>query len=73
LFDKISIKASTVSHRSTYFKYRGAKYRLSGSIKRQALKEKMITLQRDGVNKILNGLTTADEILLITKDLKLTS
>ena len=40
----------------------------SDSIKKQALKEKMITLRRDGVNKILHGLTTAEEILSITTD-----
>jgi type II secretory ATPase GspE/PulE/Tfp pilus assembly ATPase PilB-like protein len=38
----------------------------SASIKKQGLKEKMITLRRDGVNKILHGLTTAEEILTIT-------
>ena len=57
--------------RYTYFKYSGGAYELSGSMKRQALKEKMVTLQRDGVNKILSGLMTADEILLITTDSKL--
>jgi len=40
----------------------------SDSIKKQGLKEKMITLRRDGVNKILNGLTTAEEILSITSE-----
>ena len=40
----------------------------SDAIKKQALKEKMITLRRDGVNKILHGLTTAEEILSITAD-----
>jgi len=40
----------------------------SDSIKKQALKEKMITLRRDGVNKILHGLTTAEEILSITSE-----
>ena len=40
----------------------------SNSIKKQALKEKMYTLRRDGVNKILHGLTTAEEILSITSD-----
>jgi general secretion pathway protein E len=38
----------------------------SDTIKKQGLKEKMITLRRDGVNKILYGLTTAEEILSIT-------
>ena len=38
----------------------------SDTIKKQGLKEKMITLRRDGVNKILHGLTTAEEILTIT-------
>ena len=36
------------------------------SIKKQCLKENMITLHRDGVNKILYGLTTVEEILSIT-------
>jgi len=40
----------------------------SDSIKKQGLKEKMITLRRDGVNKILHGLTTAEEILTITSE-----
>lgn len=40
----------------------------SDTIKKQGLKEKMITLRRDGVNKILNGLTTAEEILSITSE-----
>ena len=38
----------------------------SDTIRKQGLKEKMITLRRDGVNKILHGLTTAEEILSIT-------
>ena len=40
----------------------------SDSIKKQGLKEKMITLRRDGVNKIIHGLTTAEEILSITSE-----
>ena len=40
----------------------------SDSIKKQGLKENMITLRRDGVNKILHGLTTAEEILSITSE-----
>ena len=40
----------------------------SDTIKKQGLKEKMITLRRDGVNKILRGLTTAEEILSITSE-----
>ena len=40
----------------------------SDTIKKQGLKEKMITLRRDGVNKILHGLTTAEEILSITTE-----
>ena len=40
----------------------------SDTIKQQGLKEKMITLRRDGVNKILHGLTTAEEILSITSE-----
>jgi len=40
----------------------------SESIKKQGLKEKMITLRRDGVNKIIHGLTTAEEILSITSE-----
>ena len=40
----------------------------SDAIKKQGLKEKMITLRRDGVNKILHGLTTAEEILSITSE-----
>ena len=38
------------------------------TIKKQGLKEKMITLRRDGVNKILHGLTTVEEILSITSE-----
>ena len=40
----------------------------SDTIKKQGLKEKMITLRRDGVNKILYGITTAEEILSITSE-----
>ena len=40
----------------------------SETIKKQGLKEKMITLRRDGVNKIIHGLTTAEEILSITSE-----
>ena len=40
----------------------------SDTIRKQGLKEKMITLRRDGVNKILHGLTTAEEILSITSE-----
>jgi len=40
----------------------------SDTIKKQGLKEKMITLRRDGVNKIIHGLTTAEEILSITSE-----
>ena len=40
----------------------------STTIKKQGLKEKMITLRRDGVNKILHGLTTIEEILSITSE-----
>jgi type II secretory ATPase GspE/PulE/Tfp pilus assembly ATPase PilB-like protein len=40
----------------------------SNSIKKEALKENMITLRRDGVNKILHGLTSAEEILTITTE-----
>ena len=40
----------------------------STTIKKQGLKEKMITLRRDGVNKILHGLTTVEEILSITPE-----
>jgi len=40
----------------------------SNAIKKQGLKEKMITLRRDGVNKILHGLTTVEEILSITSE-----
>ena len=40
----------------------------SDTIKKQGLKEKMITLRRDGVNKILHGLTTDEEILTITSE-----
>ena len=36
------------------------------SIKRKCLKENMVTLRRDGVNKILYGYTTVEEILSIT-------
>ena len=40
----------------------------SDTIKKQGLKEKMITLRRDGVNKILRGLTSVEEILSITSE-----
>ena len=40
----------------------------SDTIRKQGLKEKMITLRRDGVNKILHGLTTPEEILTITSE-----
>ena len=40
----------------------------SDTIRKQGLKEKMITLRRDGVNKILHGFTTAEEILTITSE-----
>ena len=40
----------------------------SDTIRKQGLKENMITLRRDGVNKILHGLTTAEEILTITSE-----
>jgi len=40
----------------------------STTIRKQGLKEKMITLRRDGVNKILHGLTTVEEILSITSE-----
>ena len=40
----------------------------STTIRKQGLKEKMITLRRDGVNKILHGLTTVEEILSITPE-----
>ena len=40
----------------------------SDTIKKQGLKEKMITLRRDGINKIIHGLTTAEEILSITSE-----
>jgi general secretion pathway protein E len=36
------------------------------SIKKKCLKENMVTLRRDGVNKILYGFTTVEEILSIT-------
>ena len=36
------------------------------SIKKNCLKENMVTLRRDGVNKILYGFTTVEEILSIT-------
>ena len=41
-------------------------YSDDASIKKQCLKENMITLRRDGVNKILYGLTTFEEIITIT-------
>ena len=40
----------------------------ANAIKKQGLKEKMVTLRRDGVNKIIHGLTTAEEILSITSE-----
>ena len=40
----------------------------STTIKKQGLKEKMITLRRECVNKILHGLTTVEEILSITSE-----
>ncbi|MGA1600607.1 MAG: type II secretion system protein GspE, partial [bacterium] len=38
----------------------------SNSIRRAALQEGMITLRRDGIYKVLLGLTTVEEILSIT-------
>ena len=48
-------RLSIIEHKLNYYK-------------KQGLKEKMITLRRDGVNKILHGLTTAEEILAITSE-----
>ena len=46
-------------------KFKGVGISLS---KKKCLKENMITLRRDGVNKILYGLTTFEEILSITSN-----
>lgn len=35
------------------------------TIKEQALKEGMITLQQDGINKVIEGVTTLDEVLRV--------
>ncbi len=40
----------------------------SNSIRRQAIKENMITLRRDGIYKVLLGVTTAEEVLAITTE-----
>ena len=39
-----------------------------GEIKEAAIKEGMITMQQDGILKVLNGITTLEEVLLRTKE-----
>jgi len=39
----------------------------SNRIEREAIKNQMVTLRQDGLNKILNGVTTLEEVLRVTK------
>jgi general secretion pathway protein E len=39
----------------------------SNQIKNEALKRKMITLRQDGVQKVLSGISTIEEILRVTQ------
>ncbi|HEB49130.1 MAG TPA: type II secretion system protein GspE [Desulfobulbus sp.] len=40
----------------------------SGQISRQARKNGMLTLREDGINKILSGITTIEEVFRVTQD-----
>jgi len=39
----------------------------SDRIKKEALKQGMVTLRQDGIQKILEGVTTIEEILRVTQ------
>ena len=39
----------------------------SGRIKHEAVQQKMRTLRQDGMQKVLNGLTTVEEVLRVTQ------
>jgi len=39
----------------------------SNQIKRQALEHGMVTLHQDGIHKVLNGITTMEEVLRVTQ------
>jgi len=39
----------------------------SNTIKREAVNQGMVTLRQDGVMKVLNGTTTAEEVLRVTQ------
>ncbi len=41
----------------------------SNQIAELAIKQGMITLQQDGIKKVLAGLTTAEEVLRVTRSL----
>jgi len=41
----------------------------SGQIKEQAIKDGMLTMQIDGLIKVLRGITSVDEVLRVTKDI----
>jgi len=41
----------------------------ANQINELALKQGMITLQKDGIDKVLNGITTAEEVLRVTRSL----
>jgi general secretion pathway protein E len=39
----------------------------SNAIKRKAVEQGMITLRQDGALKLVNGITTAEEVLRVTE------
>jgi general secretion pathway protein E len=41
----------------------------ANQINELALKQGMITLQKDGIHKVMNGITTAEEVLRVTRSL----
>jgi general secretion pathway protein E len=41
----------------------------ANQINELALKQGMITLQKDGIDKVLNGITTTEEVLRVTRSL----
>ena len=45
----------------------------ANQINELALKRGMITLQKDGIDKVLAGITTTEEVLRVTKDQSLVS
>ena len=40
----------------------------AGTIKKAALKEGLITLRRDGLRKVLDGVTSFDEVIRVTQE-----